>query len=131
MKFYLAARYGRREELCAYRVQLEIRGHLVTSRWLTGSHVLDDGDSPASERDGQVFALEDYADVRAADSLIAFTEPPRSTASRGGRHVELGLALAWEKRVVIIGPRENVFCWMPHVIQYETFEAYLAARWPT
>jgi len=30
--------------------------------------------------------------------------------SRGGKFVELGMAIAWDKRIVICGPEENVFC---------------------
>lgn len=40
MKIYLAARYGRREELAGYRKELEAEGHIVTSRWLRGNHDL-------------------------------------------------------------------------------------------
>ena len=47
----------------------------------------------------QPFALEDYADVSAADIVVSFTEAPGSGAARGGRHVEFGLALAWDKTV--------------------------------
>jgi len=52
---------------------------------------------------------EDGDDVAAAQLLIAFTEAPRSVRSRGGRHVEYGIALALRKPVWLVGPRENVF----------------------
>jgi hypothetical protein len=35
--------------------------------------------------------------------------PPNTILATGGRHVEFGLALAQGKRVIIVGPRENVF----------------------
>ena len=47
--------------------------------------------------------------MEAADALIAFTERPRAELTRGGRHVEFGMALAWRKRVLVVGPRETVF----------------------
>jgi len=45
--------------------------------------------------------------------VITFTETPRSSNSRGGRHVEFGIALGMRKRAVVIGPRENVFHCLP------------------
>jgi len=50
--------------------------------------------------------------------LLFFSEPPDSHSKRGGRHVEFGLALAWGKRLMIVGPRENVFHCLPQVEQY-------------
>ena len=45
----------------------------------------------------------------AADAVIIFTEIPNTILATGGRHVEFGLALAQGKRMIIVGPRENVF----------------------
>ena len=112
MKYYLAARYSRRLELCGYRADLAGLGIEVTSRWLNGSHQLDDkavpitdeGDrrfeagDPAVDHLRAHFATEDMADVMAAETLVVFTEQPRVAASRGGRHVELGLARGAGKR---------------------------------
>lgn len=129
MRFYLAARYSRREELCLYRAALEALGHTVTSRWLNGDHQisdkgLSDGDAYAvSER--VRFALEDWDDLEAADAVISFTEPPRSNHSRGGRHVEFGGALAMRKICYVVGYRENVFHCLPWIAFFETWEALL------
>jgi hypothetical protein len=136
MRIYLAARYTRRLELCEYKAQLEELGCTVTSRWLNGSHqisnlgvpigdsgelLVEKGDRAAREM-CEHFAKEDRADVYAADIVIAFTEEPRSGHSRGGRHVELGLAIARGKRIYIVGPRENVFCWLPELTHFSTWE---------
>ena len=127
MKIYLAARYTRRLELCGYQAELEAMGFQITSRWLNGSHQISNGGLPLDAGELMVesgdqcathFAQEDLADVFAADVVIAFTEQPRSGHSRGGRHVELGLALAKGKHVFIVGPRENVFCWLPEVLWF-------------
>lgn len=148
MRIYLASRYSRRQELLGYKWQLRDLGHTVTSRWLNGSHQISDAGIPIGETgealiegdDGSTddraaklradFAIEDMQDVIQAETLIAFTEPPRSNASRGGRHVELGAALALRKQVVVIGHRENIFCWLPHVRFFETWDAYLASITP-
>ena len=139
MKIYLASRYSRREELCLYRDELQAIGHEVTSRWLNGAHqIAPDGMPLTEERERQfedmsdprgnelrqAFLREDMADVAAADLLIAFTETPRAPGGgRGGRHVELGLALAWQKQIIIVGPRENLFCWHPAIEQFDSFDA--------
>ena len=44
----------------------------------------------------------------AADAVIIFTETEYNPCNRW-RHVEFGLALAQDKGVIIVGPRENVF----------------------
>lgn len=77
----------------------------------------------------QKFAQDDFRDVTMCELLIAFTEQPRSEGgrSRGGRHVELGIALGMMKRVWIVGPRENIFCWLEDVRQFDTFEEAMAA----
>jgi hypothetical protein len=120
----LASRYTRREELCGYRAELEAMGHEITARWLHGEHQLIDAELMTNgehEAKRQQFALDDYADLMAADLCIAFTEPPRSNQSRGGRHVEMGIALGAELRVMVVGFRENVFCCLPAVEFHETW----------
>jgi len=132
MKIYLAARFGRRDELLGYQASLEIHGHRVTSRWLTQHQQLD-LHHPAARYDDdqrQLFALQDYEDVLAAHALVAFTEPRDGDSpggKRGGRHVELGLALALHKEIYVVGHRENVFCWLPQVTFFETFHQLLEA----
>jgi hypothetical protein len=37
---------------------------------------------------------------------------------KGGRHVEYGLALGLGKRLIICGPRENIFHTLPQVEHY-------------
>jgi hypothetical protein len=127
VKVYLAARYGRRAELCAYRDQLEAVGHRVTARWLSGLHESDNGRDPLNLTDSARFAQEDMDDLSSAEVVIAFTEPPTTTYSRGGRHVEAGMALAWGKRLLIVGPAENVFYGLPCVERYDTPEDAIAA----
>jgi len=134
MKIYLAARYGRRQELCAYAEELAERGHEVTSRWLKehGGTVLDDGvTTRATDEDQSRFASEDVEDIEDADLLIFFAEEPGSTLGRrGGRHVELGVAIGLGIEVVVVGARENVFHYHPNVSVVATWEEALAALQP-
>ncbi|HZZ79636.1 MAG TPA: hypothetical protein VFE62_14040 [Gemmataceae bacterium] len=72
------------------------------------------------------FAEDDFADVQACDLLIAFTEQPSAGGrNRGGRHVELGIAIGQGKRIMIVGPRENIFCWLPEIDRFDTFDQCL------
>jgi hypothetical protein len=103
---YLAARWSRREEVERYAAQLgEINIH-VTSRWLT-----DPTHRMTEEADAQAFNQElaghDVEDVKGAEALIYFA--PGGT--RGGSHVEFGMALAQGKRLFWVGEREHVFSW--------------------
>lgn len=151
MKIYLAARYSRREELVGYRKQLQELGHTVQARWLNGEHQLANDGTPIGEsgesliegtlRSGErlseheqserasklrtQFALDDWEDVNAAELVISFTEPPRSKANRGGRHVEYGIALANKVRVMVVGHRENIFHWLPCVEFFPTWDEAL------
>jgi hypothetical protein len=125
---YLAGRYGRRDELSGYRYQLEALGFTVTSRWLDGGHPVSigaNGEGPSAEQER--YAEEDIDDLMAATVVINFTEQPYSKFSRGGRHVEFGIAIAQNKFCVICGPRENVFHHMKRVGQCDDWERLL--RW--
>lgn len=120
MRIYLAARYSRHPEMQRVADDLARIGFEVTSRWILGGHQIDDAglstEAKAAERER--FAREDFEDLAGADCCISFTEVPRSTNSRGGRHVEHGIALGMGKRVLVAGPRENVFHCLPAVEWY-------------
>lgn len=141
MIIYLAARYSRRLELCGYRAQLAARGIGVTSRWLDGGHQIGTDGQPLTEEGERrfeagdasadelrvKFANDDLEDVLAARLLVAFTETPRTATSRGGRHVELGIALGASIPIAVVGPRENIFCWLPQIRHFSSWAAFLAS----
>ncbi len=113
MKIYLAARFVREAEMREAAAYLRARGHEITSRWIDGSHELEQF---PTEAERTRLALEGWHDLSRADILIAFSEVPRTPdISRGGRHVEFGLALARSKLVYVVGPKENVFHYLPVV----------------
>jgi hypothetical protein len=135
MKVYLAGRYSRREEFAGYAQSLAERGIAVTSRWLGGNHKVDNTGSPVTDAGDKLgdadlrtqFCNEDIADVKAADVLVLFTEDPTAAgASRGGRHVEFGMAMAWDMALVTVGPYENLFTYHPRVAHFDTWAEYLA-----
>jgi hypothetical protein len=119
MRIYIASRYDRRFEMLGVTGVLMRAGHDVTSRWIEGR-----GDGPELE------AREDVADVLRADCLLSFTEEPTAGvpwSARGGRHVEFGVALATGKRLCIVGPRENIFHYLPRVEVFATLDDLVGA----
>lgn len=125
-RFYLASRYSRREEMVGVAEAIEGLGHVVTSRWINGNHQAENDQTAAM----RVFAQDDLEDVISAHHLIAFTEMPREpTTNRGGRHVELGVALGQGKAIWTVGPNggvENVFHALPSVVNFESWDGALA-----
>lgn len=126
MKIYLAAAYGRREEMLEVAKVVEAAGHTVTSRWIQGLHDTPPAgaevDSPEHQR---WCANDDLADIWMADCIINFTGG--GNKSRGGRHVEFGFGIALELRLLIVGECENVFHHLEDVQRFDTIEEALAA----
>jgi hypothetical protein len=124
MRVYLAARYSRWQELAGYAEELRAIGYEVTSRWIKGDHELRADGQGEADHWAVVWASEDREDLLAADIVVSFTEgadvPGRA---RGGRHVEFGMALETGKRLLVVGPRENVFHHLPGVERF--------ADWPS
>lgn len=119
MKIYLAARYSRNPEMREHRDALEAAGHVVTSRWIDqhGGELEESFTPERLDRDPDFcgrFALVDVEDLEGADMVVSFTG--NGGGGKGGRHVEFGLAAALKKRLVLIGPRENVFHCLPQVM---------------
>lgn len=128
MKIYLAARYQRREELYNYGKILEEKRLDITSRWLSGQHGMLEGlDPESSSLKNATFAKEDLEDIDRADMFLLFTDEPMTVLKKGGMFVELGYALAHRKYIVIVGPRENVFCFLPQITVYKTFNEFLSS----
>lgn len=127
LNFYLAARYSRRDELRVHRDMLVALGHTCMASWLdTAWPISDTGSTAAPDQYREHYAIKEALEVRQCNMLIAFTEEPRSS-TRGGRHVEFGIALGMGKRVVVIGQRENLFYYHPDVTAFNSFQEFLDA----
>jgi len=127
MKFYIAARFSKRPECNALAHQLMDLGHTITSRWVKpdSDHVTPTGLSKqAADLERERFALEDLEDVIACDAIVSLMEEPRNN-SRGGRHVEFGIALGLQKANYIIGPKETVFHHLPTVKHFNTVDDFM------
>lgn len=115
MRVYLAARYQEHPTMRQWRDLLAGHGIAVTSRWIEGQHeITADADSDAQRAR---FALEDLQDVRAASWLVMYSPRDHFRTGRGGRHVEVGVALALRIPIILVGERENVFHYLiEHVV---------------
>jgi hypothetical protein len=92
MKIYLSACYRRQLEMQKVGQELETFGHEITSRWILEEPFPgEEHRQPVSTRAKR--AQRNLVDLARSDCLIAFTERPPSGPGRGGRHVELGIAL--------------------------------------
>lgn len=104
MKIYIAAPYPCREEAVDVMRWLESQGHTVTSRWLTDSEDISD-----------TSANQDLEDIRDAHLLLALNSAGWESLGSGGRHVELGYALALGKSIVLVGFRSNIFHYLHQI----------------
>lgn len=120
MKVYLAARYGRKEELHRLAEELMHLDIECTSRWLV-MHERAKADELPSFEEQRLWAEEDLHDIEAADVVICFTEKKDAKHSRGGRHVEMGFALCSGKPLICVGPCENIFYSLPMVSVVENW----------
>ena len=108
MKIYLSACYRRQLEMQRIARELETFGHEITSRWvLEEPFVEEEHFQPLPNRARR--AQRNLLDLAQSDCLIAFTERPPSGQGRGGRHVELGIALANGLKTIVVGWQENLF----------------------
>jgi nucleoside 2-deoxyribosyltransferase len=80
-------------------------GFECTARW-----ILDGLSGDTTET-----AEGDLADVARADVLVALNPATWKDRGTGGRHVELGYALALKKPVLLLGVRSNVFHYLDGV----------------
>jgi hypothetical protein len=129
---YLAARFGRREELRQYRKTIEALGYHCTSRWLDvrEGEPNDNGTNTIKPEAARYYATADFTDLLVSDTILCFTEASDSIYGRGGRHIEAGMALMlarWkpDPTVIVIGPCENIYYTLANG-HYATFDEVVA-----
>ncbi len=125
MRLYLAGQYARRDEFRKYAEKLRLIGIEVTSRWLMEDKPLDTKIGDDTKDFYRETAKIDLEDIDHADSILFFSEDPHVGVPRGGRHVEFGYALGKHKYLFVVGPRENIFHFLPRIHNFDTFEKFL------
>ncbi len=124
MKIYLAGRYSSWPIMQERRRRIVSFGHTVTSRWIDGNHTIDDEALQLGSDVARRLGEEDLEDLKAADSVVFFSEG-NGSLGRGGRHTEFGLGIAYEKIMILVGLQENIFHALDCVYHVESFEDYL------
>lgn len=115
MKIYIAAPFMKQEFIRGVCSDFEQAGIFVTSRWPWETE-------PAGGYTDKIHsnnAAIDLADIDMADAFVLDATQPSGT---GGKHVETGYAIAKDKRIVIVGGRENVFHYLPQISHVDTWE---------
>lgn len=107
MKIYVASHSKEAAQDAA--ACLRRNGHDITSRWYDEEFLPTE--SYTVERRQQI-AIEDVADVAAADALVLIAGPEKYS---GGKFVEAGVAIGQNKPVYVLGRRENMLLWHPVV----------------
>jgi hypothetical protein len=123
MRIYVSGAYSRGRELKIVARRLAWLGHPCTSRWLDlKARTLADA------------AAVDAADVKEADLILRFSDPevvdesnetiPRRLGS-GARHTEVGMGLAWGKKIAVVGGHQNCFDHLEQVMHFATLEDFI------
>ena len=110
---YLAAHYSRKHEVKRAARDLEYVNVKVSSTWhrehLAADSSLLDSTSAYNRRS----ARRDLSELEKSTHLVFFSLHPDILFSRGGHCVEYGVALALHKKIIVIGPHQHVFCYLP------------------
>lgn len=114
-RVYLAGSLSVKSRCRGLLERLVREGYEVTSRWILAETGYD-----RSEAALRAAARMDYEDLGKAEVLVhCFTEV---RSSGGGADAELGIALAREMRIIVLGPKTNIFHRLPDVEQVWSFE---------
>lgn len=123
MKIYVAASMPRVQEAHTLSEKLKEYGHVITSYW----HNTDVNSQKSKDYHYPDKAQRDKDAVEACDVFIELVGD--SGKSRGGRHCELGLALAWKKQIILIGGDDDcIFTWLPGLTKIESIEKFITER---
>lgn len=124
MKAFIASSWENRDEMAEYARRLRLLGHDVTSTWHEGLEETRHFHAGVPKGDEHFefnhhLAHQDINDVHRCDTLIYVP-----VMGRLGHHTELGMAIAWNKDIVLIGERMGLYAYHCSVEQYDTWEDF-------
>lgn len=119
MKVYLAAMYQWIDKMKVEREKFLAAGFEITADWIESDEV-----NQARTRNEN--ARLDLEGIENAEVFVLYTLPIGTMFSSGGRMTELGYAIAFNKRIIIVGERENVFCHLNDISEFSTTEDVIA-----
>ena len=122
MKIHLASRFEDRFRMREVRSELMSIGHVVTSQWLEHGMEVTSLDPL---KDLHEEASKDLRNVNEANIFVLFNDHKGGK----GRWVELGFALALNKHIIVIGPKNCVFLHLGIVLNFDSWgEAFIYIR---
>lgn len=136
---YIAAPFAARDFAREVSDKIQAAGHTVTSKWVFSEREINSGTIGTSEDStddvAQSHAVSDLSSVMVSDHVLHLTsaacaiyapEVPQEWLHTGGRHVEMGFALANSVPVHILGEPENIFA-RTLATQHTSVEDFLAS----
>lgn len=129
MKAYVAAHYSRKMEVIQVVRDLEDMNITVVSTWHKELHKPSTSMKDVSDSFCRRTAKRDIKELQSADTFILLSVDPDFKFSRGGHCVEEGWAQALKLRFLLVGPKQNVFCYLPGIKRVKTWEA--GKKWLT
>jgi hypothetical protein len=128
MSAYVAARWDDRKLAMEAAAQLRDAGIVIHSTWLSPR---DDQSMDTLKAEGNIVieararALMDVHEIAKSNLFVQLSPEAGFRNSTGGKHVELGIAIALGKTIYIIGQRENVFHYHPSCRLVPTVDAII------
>jgi nucleoside 2-deoxyribosyltransferase len=121
MRVYLAAGFSRKNEIAEKSNELKALGIHVTSQWPWEDAAPTSSLEDVEEHRLKANALRDIQEIDEANTIVLFTQEPTKPFLRGGRMHEFGYAQGKRKRLIVCGPRENIFHYLAEVQQFDTW----------
>lgn len=91
------------------------------SSWIDDKNISYESEESANSRERLLnSAMED---LRMIDTCDVFLQLVNKEVFNSGNHVELGYAIAKEKRCIFLGPKANLFHYLPRVTQAENVDS--------
>lgn len=111
MKIYIAGKWEEHHVIDEYATKLEARGHVITLAWFR-LHLKDVKFSQAAAEDVKGVA-ESHACVFIFERVLPYK----------GAFAELGMAIAWDKRIIIVGDGGDS-CVFTHLLEVERVSTF-------
>lgn len=116
MKFYIASRFGNKEEVRKIIEFLRERGHDVSMDWTVHESIKPfEKNMERAKR----YAIEDIDGVRDCDVFILISDEAGT-----GMYIELGVAIALDKRIFVVGEHteRTIFYFHPKIQRRDSIE---------
>jgi len=118
---YFAAGFHRKDEIKDYADEFVCTTEIgVCSSWI---HTKEK-EEKVTEHRKSVIALQEIKEVKEANTIICFTEA-RDEHTTAGHHIEYGIAVGANKKLIVVGERSTVFYFLPQVHQFNDWPEFM------